>query len=261
MGLIINVFLFIGTFILLIVAAGFATDGARRIESENDSDLESAHKWLTWTAVISWISVALIILGGILYAYWGLGNIVKTGNWVIYIMLFLSMVLVILIGIFSAIAASKMNNTEADNKGAYHQAIVAAVLGIVGFILILTLLLITFFYKPKNKFISMLSAAAEGGQKDLIDFFIKKGANNWNDEMKNATVDDKNLVDFFIKKVAGFETHQDLFDFLQKNIDNKPEFKIPGFENPKDLFNFFREKKGNKLVTGSENPQDLFELK
>ena len=46
--------------------------------------------------------------------------------------------------------------------------------------------------------------AAEGGDKDLIDFFISKGADNWWDYgmIYAALGGHKDLVDFFISKGA-----------------------------------------------------------
>ncbi len=43
--------------------------------------------------------------------------------------------------------------------------------------------------------------AAIGGHKDLVDFFIAKGANDWNLGMRHAASGGhKDLVDFFVAK-------------------------------------------------------------
>jgi len=45
--------------------------------------------------------------------------------------------------------------------------------------------------------------AAEGGHRDLVEFFIEKGANEWNEGMKYAAIGgQKDLIDFFIQKGA-----------------------------------------------------------
>jgi hypothetical protein len=49
-----------------------------------------------------------------------------------------------------------------------------------------------------------MSDAAYGGYKELVDFLISKGANDWNLGMASAAHGGhKDLVDFFIKKGAG----------------------------------------------------------
>ena len=55
MGLnVINIFLFGISFIILAIAAGYATNAAVRLGGGNpDPELSSAHTYLTWTAVIS----------------------------------------------------------------------------------------------------------------------------------------------------------------------------------------------------------------
>ena len=48
-----------------------------------------------------------------------------------------------------------------------------------------------------------MRGAAEGGHKELIDLFIKKGANDWNTGMWYAAEGShKELVDLFIKRGA-----------------------------------------------------------
>ena len=67
--------------------------------------------------------------------------------------------------------------------------------------------------------------AANGGLKDLVDFFISKGANDWNHGMWYAALGGhKDLVDFFISKgadnldygmkYAALGGHKDLVDFF-----------------------------------------------
>lgn len=148
---IVNAFLFIGSFIILAIAGGFATSGATKLQSSDDPELKSAHSYLSWTAVITWISVAAILVMGGLYIFFGSESIEVTGNWVIYGFLCLTLLLVGAVGVLSAIAATKINRTKADNKGAYRQAIIAAILGIVGFVMVLTILIIKFTYKSKGK--------------------------------------------------------------------------------------------------------------
>lgn len=152
MGLnIINAFLFIGSFIILAIAGGFATDASRRLQKSADPDLKSAHSYLTYAAILCWISIAAILIGGGLYLFFFSETIEETGNWVVYGFLFLTLILVGAVGILAAIAATKIGKSKADNNGAYRQTIIAAVLGIVGFVMVLTIIGIKFFYKAKGK--------------------------------------------------------------------------------------------------------------
>ena len=48
-----------------------------------------------------------------------------------------------------------------------------------------------------------LYGASLGGHKDLVDFFIEKGANNWNGALRGASEGGhKYLVDFFENRIA-----------------------------------------------------------
>src|SRR3989344_2966343 len=50
---------------------------------------------------------------------------------------------------------------------------------------------------------SGMCGAAYGGHKELVDLFIKNGANGWNDGMRCAAIGGyKELVDLFIKNGA-----------------------------------------------------------
>lgn len=170
MGLnVINIFLFGISFIILAIAAGYATNAAVRIGGGNpDPELSSAHTYLTYVAIIAWISVALIIGGIIVYIIFGSETVEVTGNWVIYLLLFFTLALVLAVGILSAIAAYKIGASKADNKGAYRQAIIATVLAIVGFVLVAIILGIRLFHKPKKK------ESAEGTQESLLPSWFGK---------------------------------------------------------------------------------------
>lgn len=95
-----------------------------------------------------------------------------------------------------------------------------------------------------------LAFAAEGGQKDLINFFIGKGANNWNLGMSYAAEGGhRDLVDFFIGKgakdwegglvKAAIGGHKDLVDFFvakgAKEIKNSIEMSKSNKEMVKYL--------------------------
>ena len=75
-----------------------------------------------------------------------------------------------------------------------------------------------------------MKVAAEGGHRDLVEFFITKGANFWNSGMVFAARGGhKDLVEFFIEKGAndwGWVMmygggHKDLIDFFKQKIENE----------------------------------------
>lgn len=147
---VINIFLFGLSFIILAISAGFATNAAVRLGGKTDPDLQTAHRYVTWAAILSWISVALIIGGIIAYVIFGSETVEVTGNWVVYGLLFFTLLLILTVGILSAIAAYNINKTSADNSGSYRQSIIAAVLAIIGFVLVLGIILFKAFHKPKE---------------------------------------------------------------------------------------------------------------
>jgi hypothetical protein len=152
MGLnIVNIFLFGLSFIILAIAAGYATNAAVRLGGKSDPELSSAHRYLTIVAILSWLSVALMLVGIFLFIFFDLETVSITRNFFVYGLLFLTLGLVLTVGILSAIAAYKIGKSQADNSGAYRQAIIAAILGIVGFVLVAVVLGIKIFYKPKKK--------------------------------------------------------------------------------------------------------------
>ena len=156
MGLAISIIFFGFTLVTLAIAGYFATAAAVKVTKidnwDNNDKLRSAHRNLTWAAVITWITIALILVGAILYFIYGLETAAETGKYVAWGLLALSLIAVIFVGILSAIAASDINTSGvSDKKSADRDAVIAAILGIVGSVLIITVLLISVFYKPKKK--------------------------------------------------------------------------------------------------------------
>jgi len=81
----------------------------------------------------------------------------------------------------------------------------------------------------KDKVNEGLGEAAKGGHKDLVEFFISKGASEWDEGMWDAAQGGhKDLVDFFISKGASDwdggmrgaarEGHKDLIDFFKAKM-------------------------------------------
>ena len=112
-----------------------------------------------------------------------------------------------------------------------------------------------FISKGANNWNGGMYWAARGGHKDLVDFFISKGADNWSYGMRGAAeAGDKDLVNFFISKgannwnrgiyYAARGGHKDLVDFfISKGADNWDYgMKGAAFGGHKDLMDFFQTK-------------------
>lgn len=156
MGIVINILLLGLSFTAFAVSGGFITNSAVRITGipgyKQIPDLESAHKWASIAAVITWISIALMLVGIILYIVFASETAEFTAKWVIYGLLFLTLGGTIAVGILSALTANDVNKSGVSDKNlADRQAIIAAVLAIVVFVLIIVALILTFVYKPKLK--------------------------------------------------------------------------------------------------------------
>jgi hypothetical protein len=124
----------------------------------------------------------------------------------------------------------------------------------------------TFLCKNKTKTVNkQMKLAARGGHKDLVDFFIGKGATDWEVGMYGAAMGGhKDLVDFFIEKgasawnwsmeVAAEGGHKDLVEFF---IGKGASAWIWGMRWAakgcyKDLVDFFIEKGATNWNWGME---------
>ena len=82
-----------------------------------------------------------------------------------------------------------------------------------------------FISKGANDWNWGMQGAAQGGHRDLVELFVAKGASNWNEGMRSAAFGGhKDLVEFFVAKGANhwnwsmqgaaFGGHKDLVDFF-----------------------------------------------
>ncbi len=154
--------------IILIISAVFASIAANQItkipKSTSNKHLIDAHSWLTWGSVLSWLGIALIIAIIILYIFYNSKSGDKnkalefSSDGVIRFSLFLVIGLLIVGGIFSAIAANeidKSGSTGVQEQNARSSAVIAAVLALVGGGIAVFILLISFYktwrYNGKKK--------------------------------------------------------------------------------------------------------------
>jgi len=155
MGLVINIILLGIAFITFAIAGGFLTSSATRITDipeyqAQNPDLVAAHRWASIGAIVTWITIALMLIGIILYIVFALETAAFTSKFFIYALLFLSLIGTIVVGILAALTANDINKSNVTNNNlSYRQAIIAAVLGIVVFVLLVILLILTFVHKKK----------------------------------------------------------------------------------------------------------------
>lgn len=141
----------------LIVSLVYVTMAASKLTGvdgyKSNADLQSAHSYLTWTAVGMWILLALLIVGIGLLLFFGPEFAFAFHGLIINGLLVLMIAGALTVGILSIIAATKINASglygEGNGKTAYTDTIIAASLtiGIVG---ILFILLIIYFIVNRN---------------------------------------------------------------------------------------------------------------
>ena len=176
MGLeVIGGILLVVSFLAFIVSAGFLTDSSHRITGipeyeANNTDLNTAHRYSYIGAIVAWITVAFLLIGGILLFIYGGAEIYASGTskFFIYGVLFICLLGTIVVGILAILTAIYINRANvSDNNGAYQQAIIAAVIATVVFVLVIVVLLIKVFYKPKNKEVEAEDKKIEEEKEEL----------------------------------------------------------------------------------------------
>ena len=167
-------FIFFGiSFVVLAISGGFSTNSAVRITGipswDDNPKLKSAHSKLSIAAIITWITVAVILILGILYIIFGSETIGIFGNIIIYLFLLLTLAATAAVGALSAIGASDIQQSKVTNdNGARKQAIIASVLAIVGFVGLVIILIIRLFNKPKETKDTGLMSLGEDFGEDVI---------------------------------------------------------------------------------------------
>lgn len=163
MGLALEIIFLVVAVILLAIAGGFITHTAATLTGlegySNNKDLQNAHKYSSWAAVVTWITIALIIVGGVLMIFFFPEETeaeavsgFSFGKIFVYLFIFLAVVGIFVVGILSAITASDISKSGvSDNKLTYRNSIIATVLAILGGVILIIIAGIAFFRKPKVK--------------------------------------------------------------------------------------------------------------
>ena len=148
----------VGSGIALGVSAFFMAKSAVEITEvkhwEKDKNLREAHKWMSWAAVVGWISVGLVILLVIIYIILLFVLDGGTAGWVVKGFLLIILTAMAIAGILSALGATQIRDShlfkEADKNGAYRDSIISAIGSLVGFVLVGGALLWSIFYHPST---------------------------------------------------------------------------------------------------------------
>ena len=152
------VLLFIVIIIIVIIAVLNAIAASRLTGIKNydsDSVLNRAHEFLTWSSVLGWIG--LFFLVGLMAYYFSKDSIqresVSKGTGV-RVLLFITTIFIFIVGILSASAAVEMDKTttnkkELDESGARGLTNWAAILGIVGAVLVVVALVASYYVKVR----------------------------------------------------------------------------------------------------------------
>lgn len=155
--------LFIVIIIIVIIAVlnSIAAYRITKIETyQDDPELIKAHSDLIWSALAGWFG--LIIIVAILAAYLPESSITeskkdqKGRSNGITVFLVISIILIIITGVLSAIASvdmdrSKISKNELKQNGARAMTNVSSILGIVGGILVIVVLIAPYFKSKKGK--------------------------------------------------------------------------------------------------------------
>lgn len=170
--------------IIFFISAGLLTQASTKIgPNQTDINLANAYKITTWISVLTWLILALIIIGIILYfvfyveeapetvalnAYNQLKQQSQSLGTGLTIFLIIVMLLILIVGILSAVAAvdiSKYNGykTSTDIYRAYEDCAISAVL-CLGSLGIIIGLLIYYHY----------SSYEEKEKKDILSTVVNK---------------------------------------------------------------------------------------
>lgn len=116
----------------LLFSLFFVTKAASDIGIKTqDSRLKEAHKYLTWTSVLSWIMIAVLVVMVIIFVVFGEELVLFIGGWVINGLLFIVIVMVLGIGVMSAIASDNIRKSQTYKDGNAGSSFTDATMGAV----------------------------------------------------------------------------------------------------------------------------------
>ena len=176
----IDIIFLVIALILLIAVGAYDIKAAEGISalSTQDVALGSAHKYAAGAAVAAILGAALVI--GLIVAYFIFASetIGETMGTVATVMLIITLILILLAGILSAVVAARMNSSTAGDatvrKAAYTDAIIATLIGIIGFALIAGILIAIRVHQHKAKQAGLGTVTGKGGPAQLNEMNMQQ---------------------------------------------------------------------------------------
>lgn len=147
--------------LLLIMAAMLSVFAASELTKtsgyKNDAKLKSSHKWLTWSSVVAWVGIVILLI--MLIVYIDQASKAQSGDmsstWGVRLFLFFTLAILIAAGVMAALGAIDIQNSknvaEVKKTGAQNNAIAATVLMLAGAGLIIIAFIASLFNKGPKK--------------------------------------------------------------------------------------------------------------
>ena len=148
---------------------------------KNDPKLKSAHKWLTWSSVVAWVGIVILLI--MLIIYIDQASKAQSGDmshtWGVRLFLFFTLAILIAAGVMAAMGAvdiqNSKNTAEVKKTGAQNNAIAATVLMLAGAGLIIIAFIASLFNKgPEKEDGGEKSAIGEEGESTELEELIAK---------------------------------------------------------------------------------------
>lgn len=154
MGLtIVNIIILVVGAIVLGVGSGFGANAAARLTEipnyQNNKNLSDGHNYLKIGSVVGWVTVAVLVLVGILTSIFA----TKAGawKWIITIMLFLVAASSITVGVLFLLGAGKIDEEDLrDDNGASSAARTGGYMAIAAGVVVLVSAIIVIFIRAKS---------------------------------------------------------------------------------------------------------------
>lgn len=160
--------IFLVMVIILIIIGYFAANGATKLYNHKgyhkDKDFQAAHEYLTYAAVIAWLTIGFLLLLAILAvvgAVMTFGGEIEVGAVLLaspaarifaYLFMFIAILLVFICGFYCIRAAISMHKSadfkdSGDLKTAYYDAIYASLASMITLGILLILVVFTIWYR------------------------------------------------------------------------------------------------------------------
>ncbi len=172
--------------LLVFIVLVLITDATVKVNglpgSSSDEDLQNASRLLTWTTVSCWVVLVLVAFGIGMVIYYSKKSPVKVGGAMVNTMLVFLLLMLFIMGVMAAAAASSIEKSgqsvSGDGKAAYNDCVAAAILSLttVG-LLIIGLLIFAAQRHKQNKKLHQVEEAIEMGDAERLEELTGKKKN------------------------------------------------------------------------------------